>query len=136
MKANYETGLINALKNCITKQKKLRTYAEFKTVIKFENYPDIIRNQKIRFNLTQFHLGVNDLEIEKGRYKRHPAPKQHRLCKLCQNIQIQAAEDEKHVLLHCPMYNTLRYRALLSPIAPKLYSYGLKLMGCNYNSNK
>ena len=46
VKANYETGLINALKNCITEQKKLRTYAEFKTVIKFENYLDIIRNQK------------------------------------------------------------------------------------------
>ena len=42
VKANYETGLINALKNCITEQKILRTYAEFKTVIKFENYLDII----------------------------------------------------------------------------------------------
>ena len=109
VKANYETGLINALKNCITEQKKLRTYAEFKTVIKFGNYPNIIKNQKIRFNLTRFRLGVNDLEIEKGRYKRHPVPKELRLCKLCRNIQIQAIEDEKHFLLHCPMYNTLRY---------------------------
>ena len=75
MKANYETGLINALKNCITEQKKLRTYAEFKTVIKFENYLDIVRNQKIRFNLKRFRLDVNDLEIEKGRYKLHPVPR-------------------------------------------------------------
>ena len=52
VKANYETGLINSLKNCITEQKKLRTYAESETVIKFENYLDIIRNQKIIFNLT------------------------------------------------------------------------------------
>ena len=49
VKANYETGLTNALKNCITEEKKLRMYAEFKTVIKCENYPDIIKNQKIRF---------------------------------------------------------------------------------------
>ena len=65
MKTNYETRLINALKSCITEQKKLRTYSEFKTVIKFENYPDIIRNQQIRFNLTRFRLGADDLEIEK-----------------------------------------------------------------------
>ena len=65
VKGNYETGSINTLNNCITEQKKLRTYTEFKTVIKFEHYLDIIRNQKIRFNLTRFRLGVNDLEIEK-----------------------------------------------------------------------
>ena len=26
--------------------KKLTTYAEFETVVKFEDYPDVIRNQK------------------------------------------------------------------------------------------
>ena len=84
-------------------------YAEFKTVIQFENYLDIIKNQKIRFDLTRFRLAINDLQIEKGRYKCQPLPKELRLCKLCRNIQIQAIEDEKHFLLHCPMYNTFRY---------------------------
>ena len=34
VKANYdyETGLINGFKNCITEQKKLRTYAAFVTL--------------------------------------------------------------------------------------------------------
>ena len=84
-------------------------YTELKTVIKFDNYLDIIRNQKLRFNLTRFRLEVNDLETEKGRYKHHPVPRELRLCKLCRNMQIQAIEDEKHFLLYCPMYNTLRY---------------------------
>ena len=87
----------------------LRTYAEFKTVIKFENYLDKIRNQKIRFSLTRFRLCISHLEIGKGRYKRHPVRKDLCLCKICRNIQIQAVKDEKHFLLHCPMYNTLRY---------------------------
>ena len=38
VKANYETGLIDALNNCIIEPNKLRTCADFKTVIKFENY--------------------------------------------------------------------------------------------------
>ena len=49
------------------------------------------------------------MEIEEGRYKCHPVPKELHLCKFCQNIQIQAIEDEKHFSLHCPTYNTLRY---------------------------
>ena len=37
VKADYKTGLTNALKNCITEETKLRMYTEFKTVIKCKN---------------------------------------------------------------------------------------------------
>ena len=96
------------LENCITEQKKLRSYAEFKTVIKFETYLNTIMNQKTRVNLTRFRMGVSDLEIEKGRYKTTPMPREFRFCKLCQSIKIQAVEDEKHFLLHCPFYISFR----------------------------
>ena len=76
----------------------------FKTVIKFESYFDSVTDFTIRRNLTQFRLGVHDLEIERGRYGRKPLPIEERYCKLCLDMRIQAVEDEQHFLLCCPSY--------------------------------
>ena len=100
----YNKTLVKSLTNCMNQRKKLRTYAKFKTEIKFENYLDTVNDFKIRRKLTQFCLGVLDLEIERGRYGRKPLPIEERLCKLCLDIKIQAVEDEIHFLLHCPYY--------------------------------
>ena len=94
----------------MNQRKKLRTYSKFKTEIKFENYLDTVNDFKIRRKLTQFRLGVLDLEIEKGRYGRTPLPIEERLCKLCLDMKIQAVEDEIHFLLHCPYYTKQRER--------------------------
>ena len=72
--------------------KKLRTYAKFKTIIKFESYLDSVTDFTIRRNLTQFRLG------------RKPLPIKERYCKLCLDMRIQAVEDEQYFLLHCPSY--------------------------------
>ena len=98
------------LANCVNQRKRLRTYAKFKTEVKFENYLDIVNDFKIRCKLTQFSLGVHDLEIERGRYGRKPLPIEERLCKLCLSMRIQAVEDEIHFLLHCPYYAKQRQR--------------------------
>ena len=70
----YNKTLETALKNCVSQRKRLRTYAKFKTEVKFENYLNTVKDFKIRRNLTQFRLGVHDLEIERGRYGRKSLP--------------------------------------------------------------
>ena len=80
--------------NCVNQCKKLRIYAKFKTDIKFENNLDSVTDFTIRHNLTQFRLGVHDLEIERGRYGHKPSPIEERYCKLCLDMRIQAVEDE------------------------------------------
>ena len=60
--------------NCVNQRKKLRTYAKFKTDIKFESYLNSVTDFTIRRNLTQFRPGVHDLETERGRYGRKPLP--------------------------------------------------------------
>ena len=42
--------------------------------------------------------------IEKGRYSRPYIPPEERLCPFCQS----KTEDEKHFLLYCVLYETLR----------------------------
>ena len=56
----YNKTLETALKNCVSQCKKLRTYAKFKTEVKFKNYLNIVNDFKIRRNL------IHDLEIERG----------------------------------------------------------------------
>ena len=48
IKSTYNKTL---LANCVNQRKKLRTYAKFKTEVKFENY---LNDFKIRRKLTQF----------------------------------------------------------------------------------
>ena len=64
-----------ALNECIFEEKKLRTYAQFKSVIKFEPYLTSINIYKIRKCYSSFRLGVHDLEIERGRYTMKSTPK-------------------------------------------------------------
>ena len=71
---------------------------------------DTINDFKIRSKLTQFRLGVLDLEIERGRYGRKPLRIEERLCKLCLDMKIQDVKDEKHFLLHCPYHIKQRER--------------------------
>jgi hypothetical protein len=48
----------------------------------------------------------NQLEIERGRYRKIPASQ--RICKLC-NLEV---EDELHFLLECPNSNKIRKEIL------------------------
>ena len=108
VKNAYKAKLKHNLDNCVGQRKKLRTYAEFKETVNFEKYLEIITNFAIRKSLTHFRLGVHDLEIECGLFKCKPLSIEARTCKLCFNLRIQAVENEKHFLLHCPDYNAQR----------------------------
>lgn len=52
----------------------------------------------VRRTLLQLRLGVHHLEIQLGRMRKHRVPREHRLCGLCGNGDV---EDLKHFLLHC-----------------------------------
>ena len=62
----FNNILRQRLADCIDQRKKLRTYATFKTDIRFENYLDFLLNFKVRRCYSQFRLGAHNLEIERG----------------------------------------------------------------------
>ena len=54
--------------------------------------------------------GVAPLRIETGRYERLGV--NERLCFNCSKLGINVVEDEKHVLLQCPVYADIRQSIL------------------------
>ena len=84
--------------NAVSRKPKLRTYAIFKTTFETEEYAKHCKNRKERSFMAQLRLGILPLAIETGRYRN--VPLEERLCESCRII-----EDEKHFLLHCPLYN-------------------------------
>ena len=81
---------------------KLRTYKLFKFSYFSEQY--LLQNIPIRYRsaYAKFRCGVAPLKIETGRYERIAL--NERLCFNCDS----SIEDEKHVLLSCPLYGDLR----------------------------
>ena len=62
---------------------------------------------------------INDLEIEKGRYKNIKSDK--RICKNCQTLE---KEDEFHFLIRCPKYLTER-ECLFTYISKYCFNFNL-----------
>ena len=85
---------------------KLSLYNLFKH--NFEPEPYLLLNipRRLRRCLAKFRTTSANLEIEIGR--RHGIPREDRLCKLCGRTNLIYVEDEYHVLLECPSYNTIR----------------------------
>ena len=57
-----------------------------------------------RSNLGQIQMRSHSLEIEKGAWVG--IPRSERLCNVCKDLN--AIEDEEHVLLECPAYSHIR----------------------------
>lgn len=81
---------------------KLRTYRMFKNTYGVEKYLNININGKYRSAMAKFRCGVAPIRIETGRYENLCIDE--RVCFHCKNV----IEDEKHVLLQCPIYADLR----------------------------
>ena len=81
---------------------KLRTYRQLKDEYGVEQYVIKIKSVKERSALSKFRSGVAPINLELGRYLGIPV--NNRFCNFCENC----VEDEKHVLLSCPMYNGVR----------------------------
>ena len=78
----------------------------FKTTIEAETYvrANLLRAQ--RRALAQFRAGVAPLALETGRYQGLPV--RERICFHCKSLNRETVEDEKHVILTCPLYNAQR----------------------------
>lgn len=81
---------------------KLRTYRKFKSQFCTEKYLTSKLPFMYRSAFTKFRCGVAPLRIETGRYENIDV--MNRKCFNCPDT----IEDEKHVLLYCPLYNDIR----------------------------
>ncbi len=83
---------------------KLRLYGCFKKDYGTEEFVTKRLPGYYRSAYAKFRCGVAPIRLETGRYENLPV--ERRLCTLCNN---QCVEDEKHVILNCPIYDDLRY---------------------------
>ena len=79
--------------------------------------------RKHRSALSKFRSGVAPLRLETGRYEGLEVDQ--RICPICHS----SVEDEKHVLLHCPLYVDFR-NALFKQACEVNASFG------NYTENE
>ena len=107
MKDKFKGDLLERIKS-YQEGEKSRTYAQFKHVIKFEPYLNMVKNIKHRIMLTKFRLSAHDLEIEKGRYNNKSIKAEERYCKFCKSNNNLIVEDEFHFLMICPLYQLNR----------------------------
>ena len=82
---------------------KLRTYKHFKTSYGVEQYVLSHLPKSRRSLIAQLRLSILPIRIETGRFVCEK--QEERLCKLCDGTNV---EDENHVLLECPCYETIR----------------------------
>ena len=91
---------------------KLRTFAKLKTSIGMEKYLITCLNLKHRTAITKLRLSNHDLCIEMGRHSG--IDKSKRYCPFCPNL----IETEKHFLLQCTVFDTLRMNYLTFELQP------------------
>jgi len=85
---------------------KLRLYRTFKQTYETEGYCRTIFNRSYRGAIALFRSGTAPIGIELGRYNGLPV--EQRVCFHCPDT----IEDETHVLLHCSLYETIRFDLL------------------------
>ncbi len=76
-------------------------YKRYKTDFRLENYLLLRENHRHQFALSKFRLSSHNLRIETGCYENPKLEPHKRLFIFC---DLQEVEDEKHVLLECPLY--------------------------------
>ena len=83
------------------------TNKEIKKDYHLEEYLKIVRNPAHRIIMTKLRLGVHTLRIQTGKYENKGAsiPVEERLCLVCKR---NCVEDEKHFLIDCTEYESLR----------------------------
>ena len=121
VRQHFHSKLIQILQEQISQDKKLKTYALFKTTINFEKYLDIIPDYKTRSCYSKLRVSAHNLQIEVGRYKKNKTPRDKRYCIFCQSSGIHIVEDEKHFVMECPLFSEKR-KTMLNTIYDKFPS--------------
>ena len=65
-------------------------------------YTSFMDDEK-RSIITRWRLSNHKLQVEVGRYKTQPIPRENRICTNCRIL-----EDEHHAIFVCPMFDTIR----------------------------
>jgi hypothetical protein len=110
LETNYEHFWHNEINSTNSKQKnkggnKLRTYNKLKQNFAMERYLTLIEDTHHRTALTQLRLNSHPLNIESLR--GHIQNPNNRICTLC---NLNKVENEFHLMVECPIYNTLRHK--------------------------
>ena len=92
--------------NTISSFSKLDTYRSFKSSFCMEGYLDTISNRSHRVCYSKMRISNYRFAIETGRFRK--IPRDERCCLFCKEQSIAVIEDEKHILLHCPLYEQYR----------------------------
>jgi hypothetical protein len=87
---------------------KLANYSLLKTQLLPELYLSVINVVKFRTALSVFKVSSHCLQIEVDRHN-NTVPEE-RFCKHCVSLNMYVVEDEKHMLLVCPLYSNLRQK--------------------------
>ena len=99
--SSYQT-----LRDDIDSSAKAITYKLFKSNLAPETYLSIDLPYLYKKTLSNFRCSGHNLMIEKGRHMN--IDRQLRFCNYCVKQDSHIVEDEKHFLLICPLYETLR----------------------------
>ena len=104
----FESQTLSNLNDHLVLDKKLCTYAQIKSVFKFETYLDVINDFKKRQCFSKLRMSANNLDIEAGRFGKNKIPRSDRHCKYCLSLGIQVIEDEVHFVISCPQFQDER----------------------------
>ena len=121
---HFQSEIMNNLTIHIAQDKKLRTYALFKTAFKFETYLDIFTDFTTRSTFAKLRTSAHKLQIEIGRYGTKKTPREERYCFYCKKRDLCKLEDEVHFLTECPLFVEIR-KDMLSNITGKFPSVEL-----------
>ena len=104
---------VNHWKSSINTSPKLEFYSRIKKEFLAEPYLSHIKIPSHRASVTRMRISAHNLYVERGRYVRPPIPRESRWCVYCfmQNNE-KLIEDETHVLLVCPLYQSIKERLL------------------------
>ena len=110
-------------KSRIQETSKGKFFTDIKTDISFEPYLSSAPTRDKRILITKLRTSDHDLEIEKGRRYRPVIPRENRLCRLCNNNQI---EDEVHFIFECTLYEpqTLNFLSKCHDLFPRTKHLG------------
>lgn len=105
----------------------LITYCRYKHDFAFENYLDVLKENKYRVALTRFRLSSHDLNIEQGRYDN--VPRHERICKCCRTC-MNVVDTKYPFLLVCPLYRELRLKYFKQYLChwPNIYKFDSLMM--------
>ncbi len=87
---------------------KLRVYQTFKRKYEMEPYLSLVKNVSDCVNLTRLRISAHHLRIESGRYERKNGQVLPECSRICLYCNMNAVENEIHMVTKCPLYEHLR----------------------------